>query len=193
VAISIKARYLLTQLFAACLLAHLAVAKAEGGIESKEVGSVHVDYAVTADLTGKWNYYRVEFYRRGPIAQSNPVGPPVYFRGIRIEKPSDSQVGLWEAPTTIPVFYRKWSNVWRTPNGEAIITTAVQFGGRTVGLYAFRWSADELQVLSDWNGENFAIKLLDGNLTVTVDPTDYTQCQRRSKSTSSRRSKNASL
>lgn len=65
--------------------------------------------------------------------------------------------------------------MWPTGLQGTIITTVVQFGGRSVTMYAFRWSGGTLQLVREWGGENFAVDRLEGKLAITVHPIDYTQ------------------
>jgi hypothetical protein len=131
----------------------------------------------------------VEFYRRGPLPPMRPGQPDEYVRGIAVketgvretEKTEGSfrMLDRWEAPpTTITAFYPKLSRTWSVPDQpEAIITTAVQYGGRSLTLYAFTWDRRRLELIPHWDGENFSIAQMGAppRFVVTVMPADYNQ------------------
>lgn len=151
------------------------------GREVTAPGGIHVDAEFTGDLVGDGRMFLVEFYSRGPVASSGPGQPPQYVRGVRI-RGVDARLpsgATWESTeTTIPTFYPNLSKLWPvSESGGAVITTAVQYGGRVVALYAFRLRGETMKRVGAWEAQDFSIRRMgDGNRLVVIEwPSDYSK------------------
>lgn len=163
-----------------CALCGLAfVAALSNPAAESSFDGIHMDAVVKADLAGDGRVLQVEFYRRGPLGHSDPGQPPGYVRALAVRSVTATSAVLekWEsAQTSIPVFYPKLSNVWPVSEpGGCVITTAVQFGGRVMRLYAFRWQGSKLKQVGTWQAQDFSISQMDGNrhLVVVERSSDY--------------------
>lgn len=168
-------------IWALAVLASVACLYATGcsAERASEPVSTHVELALSGDLAGDGHILRVEFYHRGPFQPSTPGQPPEYVRGLAVSDPkvSPGLLARWESErTTIRAFYPELNRLWsvRVPGG-VIITTVVQWGGRTSNLYTFRWENGRLEQVRAWGGEDFKIQRMGGKLVVVVTPSDYSK------------------
>ncbi len=149
------------------------------GVSALACGAVHVDFTTTANLAGRTRSQTVEWYRRGPFAPVAPDNPPTFIRGVAVRAGGlgTAVVARWEStPTTILAFYPKLNNVWSLPGRTgAVISAAVQYGGRVVDLYVLQWESGRLKVVGQMEGENMTVMRLEERLVVEVVPDDYSR------------------
>jgi len=138
----------------------------------------HIDLALNTGLLENRRTLGVEFYYRN--AEPSGTGqPPLYVRGVRVTEPNKAtpRLGQWESePTSINTFYPNLNKLWQVPGGS-LLTTAVQYGGRSLRLHVLKWQRGGLRQVGVWEGENFSIRQMGEHqqLVITVKPPDYNQ------------------
>ena len=139
----------------------------------------HTDAALKGDLSGSGPVLGVEFYYRKRGQLSAPGQLTEYVRGVAVIGVGKNSRVLdrWESePTTIRSFYPELNKLWRLPRARRmLITTAVQYGGRVLKLYAFQWQEGKLRQVGVWEGENFSVKHMGQpeQLVIVLKPSDY--------------------
>ena len=152
------------------------------GAQINDQGKLSVDASFVIPSEPSQVRITIDFYHRGPFSSVHEGQPDEYIKGITVRddekiRAESHVLANWEAPaTTIVTFYPELSRVWTVARPrEVIVTTAVQYGGRALTLYAFAWDKGRLQPIQQWSGENFSIARMGvpWRLVVTVMPPDY--------------------
>ncbi len=159
-----------------CFCAALTPAKglAAGGEETR-----HVNLKLSGDISGRGHSNTVEWYAAGPFPPVSRGNPPQYVLGVAVRRAGGRSriIASWASPpTTIPTFYPKLNGLWPLPGGGgALISRAVQYGGRVLYLFMFRLEGNALREVGHWGGENISLMQVNGRLVVEVVPDDYSQ------------------
>jgi hypothetical protein len=142
-------------------------------------GNRHVELTLLGDVSGKGGSKAVKWYVAGPFPPECPTCPLRYVRGVEVRKAGGKFpiiAGWASRPTTITAFYPKLNALWPVSGGgAALISAAVQYGGRVLDLFMLRLKGNELKEVGHWGGENESIMRMNGRLAVEVVPDDYSQ------------------